>query len=270
MVIDNYLKNQHIVSYDANKTWIREIDGKLFFFKKTNKKECIDQIKMKELLTDKTLTISNKVYKIDCPSVYSIEDGVMSMEYFDGINLELLLKDKETHKKGVIYLNELIKFFITNKIYWLDFAPRNILISDNLIMIVDYEKGIMDSESLLEEYLRNHVYEEYNLFLIDDERILNDVSVFDTKVNINIEVDLIESPRYKCIAKLLGYDKIISYQEYLNILKIIIEVEKPYYKNEELVFPGVILDNLIYANLNNDPIELYSKEVIKLNKKSSS
>lgn len=266
MLLDNFYKNTKIVSYDSDKTWIKEEDNRIIFCKKGSQEEVNTQIKIKELLNNKKVIVNDEEYIITCPSVYSYTDGNIEMEFFDGVNLELLLRDELTHKKGVEYINALIQFFIDNKLYWIDFAPRNFLISNNTIMIVDFEKGIMDSDEPLNNYLRNHICEEYGLFLFKEERILDFDSIFKTNEDRVIVVDDISSPRYKCIAKLLGYKDTMTYQEYLNIIKLIIDVEEPYLDNNEFIFNGVILDKVIYDNLDNNPIEVYSKEVIRLSK----
>ena len=266
MLTDNFYKNTQIVSYDSDKTWIKEESDKTIFCKKGTKEEVNNQKIIKKLLNDKKIIIAGVEYTLTCPKIYSINDGIIEMEYFDGTNLELLLKDKSTRKTGVEYINSLIKFFIDNKIYWVDFAPRNILISSDTIAFVDFEKGIMDKSEKVEDYLRNHVCEEYGLFLFKDERIFDFDNLFKTNEYKVILVDSISESRYRCIAKLLGYEYSMSYQEYLDILKLILRVEEPYVENGEIVYPGVVLDKFIKDNLDNNPIELYSKEIIKLSK----
>ena len=132
MLADNFYKNTQIVSYDSDKKGTIE--------------EANNQRIIKKLLTNKKITICGTKYTLTCPEIYSVSDGVIEMEYFDGTNLELFLKDRSTRKMGVEFLNTLIKFFIDNKIYWVDFAPRNVLISSDTIVFVDFEKGIMADE----------------------------------------------------------------------------------------------------------------------------
>lgn len=266
MLMDNFINNKNIVSYDASKTWIEQKDKDFFFYKRMSDYEYSNQKLMKEKLNEKYVSINGEQYAIDCPNVISITDGVACMDFIDGINLELLLRNVGTHKEGVEILKQLLSFFIENKIYWVDFAPRNILICDRQIIIVDFEKGILDESTELIEYLRNHVYEEYNLFLLPDERTLNDLDVFTSKSKKEILVSSISSSRHKRIAELLGYTGKISYQIYLNILKMVVDVEIPYYEGSEIIYPGVELDKLICENADDNPIDIYSREVIKLYK----
>lgn len=270
MNIENYIKNKEIVSYDDNKTWIEESNDIIYFYKKGTQEEYDNQVNIKLMLDNKRVIVNEKEYEISCPQVYDINDGIIKMEYFDGVNLETILKNDNKHKSGVLFLNKLITFFVENKIYWVDFAPRNILISNKKIMIVDFEKGIMNKNEKLEEYLLNHVFEEYNLFLLKEERLFNSLNIYnfnEEKNNIKINVDSIQSIRHKCLAKLLGHNETILYREYLDIIKLIIEVEEPYINEQKIVYPGVILDKLIQDNIDKNPIELYSKEVLKLSKK---
>jgi len=56
-------------------------------------------------------------------------------------------------------------------------------------------------------------------------------------------------------------------QEYLKILKLIIDVETPYVEKGNIIFPGVYLDKFMVNLLSKNPVEEYAKEVLRLYKK---
>lgn len=268
IIINSFFNGQHIVSYDPDKTWCELTNDKLLFYKKTNLNEYNSIIRMTNLLKNNKLSIENREYKIKVPSVISWDEEkfVLCLEYCEGINLEFLLRNSDTHDYGRLILNALLDFFINNKIYWSDFAPRNIIIDNTNIFIVDFEKGIMKEDTLLFDYLRNHVYEEYGLFLLLNERKYFIDEIFDNVLEEDRVYNLneVESDRCKKIAQLLGYKEKITKKEYLNIMKMIVEVEIPYFDYDKIIFPGVYLDEIMTDKLLLDPLNSYSKEVIKM------
>ena len=62
----------------------------------------------------------------------------------------------------------------------------------------------------------------------------------------------------------MGYKEKITKKEYLNIMKMIVEVEIPYFDYDKIIFPGVYLDEIMTDKLLLDPLNSYSKEVIKM------
>ena len=270
MNIENYYKNQNIVSYDHNKVWIDKENDKYYFYKKTTEFEVKNLRLIREKLFNKFISIFEKKYELSVPQTIDFQNNLLKLEYCNGKNLELYLKDKKTHDLGVTFLNVLLNFFIENSIYWIDFAPRNILISDNKIIFVDFEKGFMKKNTTIKNYLRNHVYEEYSLFLLTDERCYQAEYVFTLKSEKNslIQVNSIKSDRYRIIAKLRGYSQYMTKQDYLNILKLIIDVETPYVEKDNIFFPGVYLDKFMVKLCSNRSVEVYAKEVLRLYKKT--
>lgn len=258
--------NISIVSYDPSKTWITFENNKYAFHKRTNKLEVKSLILMDKILQSQHIEVDKKIYNLCVPKIIKWDNDILDLTYEKGINLEFLLRF-ENHALGVKILNSLLVFLLENKIYWIDFAPRNILISENQIVLVDFEKGIMNKNESEVNYLREHIWEEYSLFLLKKERLINLEQIFIDSNKELIDISKI-SKRYYTIAKLLKYPKIITKQDYLNILKVILISEEPYVKNGKIIYPGVILDEIINSKIDN-PILEYSKELIKFyNKKN--
>ena len=264
------MNGEYIVSYDETKTWVTDINGEYIFNKKTGSSELINLGLAKEKLEGRSVMLEGKKYTIHIPNVifWNETDCVLQLEYCMGNNLEFLLRDADTHKRGVNILNSILDFLINNRIYWVDFAPRNVILSESKIYIVDFEKGFMDEESSLVDVLRNHIYEEYCLFLFRDERkkIVDGIFDVETDSNVVIRVDSIKNNRIREIAKLLGYKTNILKSDFLDILRIIIDVEEPYIEDNKQIYPGVILDKYMINNNSDNPILDYSKKVLELHK----
>ncbi|MBE6156249.1 MAG: hypothetical protein E7161_00680 [Firmicutes bacterium] len=268
-VTNNIFNGEVIVSFDPNKTWTINVKEKIIFCKRTIENEIKNLKKMKKLLLKKEININNKKYEIVVPEISSwdIENNILYMQYCEGKNLEFYLRNEKTHKEGVEYLNALLNFFIENRIYWIDFAPRNILIGKGKIYLVDFEKGIAPKNIKIYNYLRNHVYEEYCLFLFEDERIFNLDFVFkirDTEKNDFYYLKDIKSYRIKAIARHLGYHNTLTNEEYLNIWKMLILVEEPKLINNNIYFGGVDLDKIF---INKDyflALDEYSLKIIEM------
>ena len=267
-ISNNFLNGKKIVSFDNNKTWVIEKEDKFVFCKKTNKSEDNTIKKISKILNESKILINDKEYFLYIPKVYNWDNNnkILYMQFCHGKNLEFILRDEKTHKLGCTILNEVLNFFIVNKIFWVDFAPRNILINNNKIILVDFEKGLSPKNTKVYDYLRNHVYEEYCLFLFENERIYSDDFVFKIRKSEENEIyniSEIKSIRIKEMAIKLGYNKQITNTEYIEILKIFILVEKPKIIDGSFYFPGVYLDNIITDN-NNLYINKYISKVLEL------
>ena len=271
-ISNNFLNGKKIVSLDNNKTWVIEKENKLVFCKKTNKSEDNTLKKISKILNESKILINDKEYFLYIPKVYNWDNvnEILYMQFCYGKNLEFILRNEETHNLGCTILNELLKFFIVNKIFWVDFAPRNILINNNKIILVDFEKGLLPKNTKVYDYLRNHVYEEYCLFLFENERIYSDNFVFRIRKNEKnkiYNISEIKSIRIKKMAIKFGYNKQMTNDKYIEILKIFVLVEKPKIIDEKFYFPGVYLDSIITDN-NNLYIDKYISKVLELYNKT--
>ena len=164
------------------------------------------------------------------------------MERCFGENLELILRNKEKHKIGVEILNAILDFLLKNKIYWQDFAPRNILISDDEISIMDFERGISNECSNISEYFVNTAYEEYAAFLLPEERIISLDEALCVKKDYPISIDTIKSKRVKLILNELGFNKTCKLSDYYLAVKMIIINETPYENKNGIKYPLISLE----------------------------
>lgn len=227
--------------------------------KKTQDQELCSLIAAKKIADNLSkINILNTDYKIIVPSVYNYNRGIITMERCFGDNLELILREINTYHKGVSFANDLLNFFITNNFYWKDFAPRNILISDDNISICDFERGVSNQIKNLQSYFLDSVYEEYGAFILPDDRIYHEKEIFKSDNNKLINFNDISSKRVKTILNILGYHDYAPYKEYVLVVKMIVENETPYIKNDKIIFPLLELEKYI----NEKGYEEYAKKII--------
>lgn len=266
----NYEKNITIISYDPNKTWLEELNNRVVFRKQSSEKEKNNIELFAKQIENKNIFVFNKKFSLNIPKIYdwNKENQILTMEYCKGVNLEFLLRDTKTYNYGHTILDKLLKFMIDNKFYWVDFAPRNVLINDDKITLVDFEKGFEAKDT--REYLRNHVYEEYGSFTFLEDRMYNPNEVFDTtdeEEEYSYAISKIGPRRIKTVARLLGYKEVLTRKEYLSIIKMFIIAEEPYRNGDEVIFPRVELEKVLKdKETNPEAFVNYANIVIDINK----
>lgn len=269
----NFDEEKVITSYDANKVWAMIENGRKQFCKKTKVQELETNLLISGAMANKKIVIGSSKYSLSVPEIYNWDElrNILVMEYCDGVNLEFVLRNKTSYNFGVNILNELLKFFIENNLYWIDFAPRNILITDKKINFVDFEKGI-GSYNDVKEYLRNHVYEEYGSFSFLEDRILTPNDVFDLEATESEYIHYMSDigpKRIKAIAKLLGLNEKLSHRQYLQIVKMFIIAEEPQIIGNDYFFPRVMLEQILKdKNVNPESFDNYAKKILSINKQA--
>ena len=238
-------------------------EGKIRFsgdlvYKKSNIQE-FETLKSNydRVLSFSSITINGKEYKIRLPKVYSFSDNVICMSKCTGQNLELILRQQKTHSMGAVYLNSLFKYFVDNKFFWKDFAPRNIMIDNDIIYIMDFERGVGSEKLGLKEYLVDIVYEEYSAFLLPSERVIDVNSVYKSDDMSKVDFDSIKSRRVKNILKLTIGEN-VTYKDYLSAIKKIVVSETPYIENGQIKYPILELEEFMQKN----GVEAYAKKII--------
>lgn len=232
----------NIISLDKDRVNIYEN----YVTKKTNQNE-FDSLKLAHLIASnlKPLIIFGDKYQISIPKIYRYSDNLITMERCFGNNLELILRHKTTYNDGVIFLNSLLNFFLSNNFYWKDFAPRNILIDKGKISIMDFERGISEKVQNLQLYFVDSVYEEYGAFVLPNDRIYSIEDIFISNDNNLIALSNISSKRVKTILKIQGYNDYVPINDYILAVKMIVTNEIPYKKNDEIIFPLLELEDYI-------------------------
>ncbi len=264
-----------IISFDSERIYTTMDRGVTYLNKRTTQQE-IENLKMaKEHLSSKTTKINNNEYKIEIPTVHNWNEDtkIVKMDFFDGVNLEKMLRSTSSRTEAIIFLNKLLEFILLNDFYWVDFSPRNILINkeNKKICFVDFEKGLKFKNNDLIQFFRNHVYEEYSSFLLLNERILNGEKIFKLQPlekNITINKNEIKIKRVKATANKLNFPDIITQDQFLEIYRMFLIAELPQYTNNEIIFPRVELEKILETKKTNHvAYEQYADKIIELVKK---
>lgn len=265
-----------IISFDNERTYITIDNGINYLNKSTIEKE-IENLKIaKEYLYSKTAKVNNNEYKIEIPKIqdWNEETKIVKMEFFNGINLEKMLRTASSRQEAIKFLNKLLEFILLNDFYWVDFSPRNILINkkNKKICFVDFEKGLEFKCNNLIHFFRNHVYEEYSSFLLLNERILNGEKIFKLQPlekNITINKNEIKIKRVKATANKLNYPDTITQDQFLEIYRMFLIAELPKYVNNEIIFPRVELEKILETKKSNQyAYDQYADKIIELVKKN--
>lgn len=260
-----------VISLDPKKIWYESASDKQIVHKRTSTQEKDNLIKAKFFLENKSIKINDMHYSIQVPDIYAWNEttNILSMSYCSGNNLELLLRTPHTRQNAIPFLQSILRFVLTQHFYWQDFAPRNIIVGDTTIYLVDFEKGLFFSIDDWQTFLRNHVFEEYSSFLLPNERLISSELIFSPSSkerNKRIHINGIQVKRIKSIAIALGYTDTISIEEYLNIQKMIIKAEEPFYMGTNLVFPRVELVKMLEnKSINPSVYQKYANEILLRN-----
>ena len=232
-----------VVSLEEGKVIIK--DDKVV--KKSTVSELNNLLNASKMIKGHDICVNGTEREIKVPEVYNFIDNKIIMERCYGDNLEIMLRNYDTHDKGVIFTNQILKEFLKKKFYWKDYAPRNILIDDNNISIMDFERGIDKEDTELTDYFLDSVYEEYGSFLLPEERIFKVEDIFENNHNKIIHIEEINSKRVKNILKKLGYSNNIPLHAYALAVKMIVVNEEPYRDNDDIIYPLIELEDYIAA-----------------------
>lgn len=265
-----------IISFDSERIY-KTIDNGITYLNKNTTQQEIENLKLaKEYLLEKTTKIDGNEYKIEIPKIHdwNEEKKIVKMDFFDGINLEKLLRTTTSRTEAIVFLNKLLEFILLNDFYWVDFSPRNILINkeNKKICFVDFEKGLSFNQNNLIHFFRNHVYEEYSSFLLLNERILNGEEIFKlqpSEKTITLNKNDIKIKRVKATANKLNYPDIITQDQFLEIYRMFLIAELPQTINNKIIFPRVELEKILETKKTN-PIayEQYADKIIELVKQN--
>ena len=266
--------DKNIFSLDCSRYFIKHDNkNRRIFCKKSTIMEYKHLLLAEQLLsTYSLLKVNNRSYKVCVPNIYAYHDSIIEMEFFNGYNLELLLRNENTHLQGVKFLNNLLIFLLEKGFNWIDFAPRNILIGNNQICLIDFEKEL--SSLIIDKsiYLQNHVYEEYSSFIFENERLLSIDDVFSIKTfnNYDVNINSIKIIRCKYLCELLYNKSHINILDYYDVWKLILKAEIPFIFNENMIFPRLYLGGILKdKEISNKPYFKYANKIIEINECNS-
>lgn len=230
-----------VISLETGKVIIKNKE----VIKKSSLLELNNLLSASKIIKGQEICVGGINYIIKVPEVYDFVDNKIIMERCYGDNLEIMLRNRNLHEKGVLYTNQILKEFLQKKFFWKDYAPRNILIDNNIISIMDFERGIDIENAELIYYFLDSVYEEYSSFLLPEERIFNMEDVFKVESNKMIHITEVNSNRVRNILQKLGYTNNIPLYVYVLAVKMIVVNEEPYLQNSDIIYPLVELEDYI-------------------------
>lgn len=187
------------------------------------------------------------------------------MEFLQGDNLELDLRNSTKHQDAAQDTNDLFQYMYENQILWKDFAPRNIIIDRqrHIVNLCDFERGIA-SDIRGKQFLQNYVYEEYAAFLLPYERKFPQSveDIFNVDERHPVEFDNIKSKRVKSLIEAMCLPKgNLNSQTIANMNKLIVMAETPYKKGGQLVFPIIELEQIKDRSYSQ-----FAKRIVQINK----
>ena len=139
-----------VISLETGKVIIKDKE----VIKKSSLLELNNLLSASKIIKGQDIYVGEVNYTIKVPEVYDFVDNKIIMERCYGDNLEIMLRNNNFHEKGVLYTNQILKEFLQKKFFWKDYAPRNILIDNNSISIMDFERGIdMENTELIYYFL---------------------------------------------------------------------------------------------------------------------
>lgn len=263
----------HVISLDEEKVWKTKIKEKIYINKISQISELQNLKLAREYINNNRIKFHNQTYLINIPNTISWneEKNIITMDYFNGSNLENLLRNFKTRKDAILLLNQLLEYILQQNFYWTDFAPRNILINEKQrkICFVDFEKGLNFNSKNTTLFLRNHVFEEYSSFLLLNERIFDGNSIFNLMENekqITIRKEEIKIKRVKAMAELLNYPDEFNQDSFLEIYRLFLLAEMPYInEDKEIIFPRIQLENILEAKkTNQNAYNDYAEKILEL------
>ena len=258
---------EEVISLTKDKVWTMQINQKTVYCKKTTYNEVENLKKARKFLLGKSVFVNKKEYKINIPQIYfwNSNKSCIYMQECTGDNLELILRNLKERVRGINILHGLMEYLLSQKFYWKDFAPRNILVDDKTISLVDFERELIINEKLdIKWYLRENVYEEYVAFLLPKERPILPEQIFKLQNESNrlMNIKDIKSNRVKKIANRLNLSETICSNKYLQIIKMLVDAEEPKEdSNGNIIFPIIQLEQI----MSDYGYDKYIEEILKRN-----
>lgn len=252
-------QNLNILSYDENKikSYV-DSNGQVIYTKKTTLLEFRNLKRANIYLLNNPIYLLNNIRLLTIkPISFNPKTRILKTHYFEGENLELLLRDKKAERQFILCLIK--DFFLKtykSGFYWGDCAPRNMIlnINKNEIGILDFERKLIINPSLknktpfLIRHFRNYSYEEFFSFLFMKEQSFLKCFILKEPYS-NVPISEIPSKRKIFFLKeYYGYKMHYSSTEIASIEDYFVNAFTPFIYKHEPIFPIIVADK-IYENI---------------------
>lgn len=241
----NPLNIHDIISSDINRVRLIERSGNPLVVKNSTYSEFENYYTAKKKLSNLTesISVNGIAFHVGIPESIEWDPDNMCivLNYIEGTNLEALLKSQTTYTCAKSFLQALLSFFIKIGFHWLDFSPRNIIISfeQKSIVLVDFEKGFVDVNSY--EYI-SLIIEEYGAFLLPEDNKYYDKILTLLQENSKLVENMILSKS----KRLMVLSQLLNSNNYIELYASLIIAEIPYKSDTNtMVFPIVNYEKIL-------------------------
>lgn len=239
----NFYLNSELIDIN-NRFRIFNFNGVNYLIKKSKKKDAFAEVdnanKVKSSIGDENID----GYEIDIVVPQLINDGdecFLVTEYLGHSVQEILYTNRRQLSINMSTLSGLLKLFDRRQILYRGLLPRNMIIKNNTIHLIDWEDVIIKNKPI-EMYYNLQFKTNFVLnwgYIFPNEQLVDLINSMNiAKVQIEPPLNKYEEVYYKCF----NMKTIHEIREL--IYKIVLSAEKPYFKDvETLTEKFVILPN---------------------------
>lgn len=262
-----------VLSYDENRiqSYV-DINGNFIYSKRTTLIEFQNLRMANEYLREFPIYLIKDIRLLTVnPVSYNPETGILETQFFEGENLELLLRNNSVNRQFIL---SLIKDFFL-KIYksgffWGDCAPRNMILNLDLseIRILDFERNLIidpvlgNNEKFLIRHFRNYSYEEFFSFLFKSEHSILKRFILGEPLDHVLSSNIGSKRKKSFLIEYFGEKEYYSTTEIAFVEDLIVKANTPFEINNIKVFPIIIAD-LIYERIG---FQAYHKFIYDFNR----
>ena len=260
-----------VTSFEEGRVVLVKRGGDLFVSKRTTKRELNNLIRAKKWLKTNGNLSGRKTglcLRVTAPEVveWRDSDGILVMEYCDGVNLEIeLMKNDKNRDFYIDIISDLLCWMRNGSFYWQGFAPRNILFNkkNNTVTLIDFESGLKIGKGMMSEkdfnlFIQNRVMLELATVLFADEQhdLCPNVWKYSKRTSISLEKVDGRRRRGYILFHHPGAHK-IKHKDLVRIEKSIVSIATPFYCKSKVFYPLIALAKI-------KSIDIYIKTVVEL------
>ncbi len=239
----NFYLNSELIDIN-NRFRVFNFDGVNYLIKKSNKKDAFAEV-------DNAIRVKSSIsgeniygYEIDIVVPQLIDDGdecFLITEYLGHSVQEVLYTNQRQSSINMSTLSELLKLFDRRQILYRGLLPRNMIIKNNTIHLIDWEDVVIKNKPI-EMYYNLQFKTNFVLnwgYIFPKEQLVDLINSMNIdKVQIEPPLNKYEEVYYRCFSM----ETIQGIRDL--IYKIVLSAEKPYFKDVEILTEKfVILPN---------------------------
>lgn len=239
----NFYLNSELIDIN-NRFRVFNFDGVNYLIKKSKKKDAFAEV-------DNAIRVKSSIsgeniygYEIDIVVPQLIDDGdecFLITEYLGHSVQEVLYTNQRQSSINMSTLSELLKLFDRRQILYRGLLPRNMIIKNNTIHLIDWEDVVIKNKPI-EMYYNLQFKTNFVLnwgYIFPKEQLVDLINSMNIdKVQIEPPLNKYEEVYYRCFSM----ETIQGIRDL--IYKIVLSAERPYFKDVEILTEKfVILPN---------------------------